>query len=498
MQYCNRVHKRQVAAHVSSTRRSTTRNVSRVTNDHTIYNQMELDSHADTAVLGRNCVILAFTGRECDVSPYNDTYQSIKGVPIVTGATAYTCQTTGDTLILVFHEALWMGDTMDHSLLNPNQLRHYGVKVQDNPYDASQGMHLSTEDNEVVIPLRSIGTTIYFDTRSPTDKELQECCHVYYTSKQEWNPNAVRFPEPAIRLEEGKLTARIDAIRAQSTTRDCQLCDQHLSCHCCDVVSLGPPELVERLIAEVRIDGHSEDVPSRRTFVSNERHARVSPAELSECWGIGLTQATNTIQVTTQKGMRSAILPLSRRYRADRVFERPLLRGQFSTDTMDGRVKSLDGNRYAQVFATKDLFAAAYPMQSKSMAGEGLRQFVHEYGRPEHLTFDGSGEQTGKKTEFMKNIRKYSIDYKITEPDRPNHNFAEGVIREIRKKWFRIMIKRRVPRRLWDYGLRWLCEIQNRTSNTARGLDGRCPLEKITGESVDISEYLDFGFYDWI
>ena len=43
-----------------------------------------------------------------------------------------------------------------------------------------------------------------------------------------------------------------------------------------------------------------------------------------------------------------------------------------------------------------------------------------------------------------------------------------------------------------------MCEIQNRTSNTARGLDGRCPLEKITGESVDITEYLDFGFYDWI
>jgi hypothetical protein len=165
---------------------------------------------------------------------------------------------------------------------------------------------------------------------------------------------------------------------------------------------------------------------------------------------------------------------------------------------MDGRSKSLDGNKYAQVFATKDLFAVAYPMQSKSHAGEGLRQFIHEFGRPEHLTFDGSKEQCGRKTEFMKNIRKYSVDYKITEPDRPNHNFAEGVIREIRKKWFQIMVKNMVPRRLWDYGLRWVCEIQNRTSNTARGLNGRCPLEKVTGESVDISEYLDFGFYDWV
>lgn len=56
-------------------------------------------------------------------------------------------------------------------------------------------------------------------------------------------------------------------------------------------------------------------------------------------------------------------------------------------------------------------------MESKSLAGEGLRQFIHNYGRPEHLTFDVSKEQGGKKTEFMKNVRKYAIDHKFTEPD---------------------------------------------------------------------------------
>jgi hypothetical protein len=89
---------------------------------------------------------------------------------------------------------------------------------------------------------------------------------------------------------------------------------------------------------------------------------------------------------------------LSRRYRADRVVERPLLRGNFYSDTMDGRHKSLDGNKFAQVFANKDFFGVAYPIESKSLAGEALRQFVHDYGRPEHLTTDGSREQCGKNT----------------------------------------------------------------------------------------------------
>ena len=162
---------------------------------------MELDSHADTVVLGRNCVILAYTGRECDVSPYTDFYDAIKGVPIVSGATAWTSERTGETHILIFHEALWMGDTLQHSLINPNQLRHYGVHVQDNPYDAVQ-LHLSTEDGSSVFPLQSEGTTIYLTTRTPTDRELQECPHVELTSKTMWDPQDVRFPDPTESVDE--------------------------------------------------------------------------------------------------------------------------------------------------------------------------------------------------------------------------------------------------------------------------------------------------------
>jgi hypothetical protein len=62
----------------------------------------------------------------------------------------------------------------------------------------------------------------------------------------------------------------------------------------------------------------------------------VTAAELSERWCIGLAQAANTFRIKTQQGTRAATLPLSRRYRADRVFERPLLRGQLWTDTVDG------------------------------------------------------------------------------------------------------------------------------------------------------------------
>jgi hypothetical protein len=165
---------------------------------------------------------------------------------------------------------------------------------------------------------------------------------------------------------------------------------------------------------------------------------------------------------------------------------------------MDGRSKSIEGNRFVQVFANKDFFAVVYPIAAKSGAGDAICQVIHDVGRLEKLTFDRSLEQNGKKTKFMANIRKYSINHQTTEPYQPSHNFAEGVTREIRRNWFHKMVWKNVPQRLWDYGLQWVCKIQNRTSDTTRGLKGRYPLENITGETVDTSEYLDFGFLDWV
>ena len=85
-----------------------------------ISGRMELDSHADTIVLGNNAIILQYTSRACDFLPYADSYEPIRNAPIVTGATAVTSLATGETLVLVFYEAIWMGSKLDHSLLNPN------------------------------------------------------------------------------------------------------------------------------------------------------------------------------------------------------------------------------------------------------------------------------------------------------------------------------------------------------------------------------------------
>jgi hypothetical protein len=99
---------------------------------------------------------------------------------------------------------------------------------------------------------------------------------------------------------------------------------------------------------------------------------------LSKQWQIGLVQAKETLKRTSQRLVRSAVMPLARRYCADNMFEKKRLRSMGSSDTMDGRIKSLDSNRYGQVLANGSFFAEIYPMATKKDAGLALKEFSHD------------------------------------------------------------------------------------------------------------------------
>ena len=215
---------------------------------------------------------------------------------------------------------------------------------------------------------------------------------------------------------------------------------------------------------------------------------------------IGLNQARATILATTQRGIRSAILPLSRRYHADRILNLRRLEDHFATDTFFADTLSKTQSKCAQVFSTKAGFTAVYPMRNASGAAiaQALSDFIHAYGIPARLTFDGASAQVGPNTPFMKLIRKHGINYHVSEPRRPNQNPAESAIRELKRKWYRLMARRKVHPRLWDHAVQWLSEIGNVTVSTSRYANGRTSLEMITGETPDITEHLDFSFYDWV
>ena len=94
-------------------------------------------------------------------------------------------------------------------------------------------------------------------------------------------------------------------------------------------------------------------------------------------------------------------------------------------------MKALHANTCYQVYLHKKHFAACYPKLNVKggVLVETLYDFVHAFGAPEHLVFDGFQSQLGKNTVFFNNICKYNIDHHVYAPLRPNENPAEGAIR---------------------------------------------------------------------
>ena len=95
-------------------------------------------------------------------TPYTEEYKPIQDVPIVQAATAWQSPDTGRIYTLIFNEALRMGDTLDHTLVIPNQLRHYGITVQDNPA-CDKLLYFMTEDSEFFVESKRKGIIIYSD-----------------------------------------------------------------------------------------------------------------------------------------------------------------------------------------------------------------------------------------------------------------------------------------------------------------------------------------------
>ena len=448
-----------------------------------------------------------YTRRTADVYPYDDSYEPLTNVPIITAATAWTNAITRETFILVFHECLYYGLKLKHSLINPNQIRHFGIYFWDNPFDKDRG--LCIEGDEFSIPLSIRGTKVYFQSRAPTQHELDTCIMIEMTSPLEWNPYDVTLG--SVYSQQGATSPTPLAVKVATTYTGQAYDNSHYAYH--DPTSdeallhsINPCliEAKELMIKQVRFESQltavPDDVPARHTFISLERHNKISAESLAEMWGIGLKRAYATLEATTQRGIRSAILPLSRRYRADRMYKLKRLDSKFATDTLYGDIKSLKQNQCAQVYTHKCGFSACYPVTAANgdLLGQTLRDFSHDFGVPEHLTFDGAMAQVGGSTLFNRTLREYYIKYHVSSPRRPNENPGEGCIREIKKRWYRLMVKKNVPRRLWDFAIVWISETGNLSVSSSHYAHGRTALEYITGETPDISEYLDFGFYDWV
>ena len=200
---------------------------------------------------------------------------------------------------------------MDHSLINSNQLRYYGIKVQDNSM-LETALSIITEDNELCMEKAMAVTVVYAENFTPSEQELHQCPHIILSSSNTWNPQNMVFPRARRTLEEEMGTLR--HVSAMNNTggdikNEDIIEDMVFSI---DKINRKLSSLKRLELGKPRIDPGNSDVPITHTFKISDIHSDVTTQDLSELREIGISTSVNTLKNTTQKFLRSAVLLLSR------------------------------------------------------------------------------------------------------------------------------------------------------------------------------------------
>ena len=111
------------------------------------------------------------------------------------------------------------------------------------------------------------------------------------------------------------------------------------------------------------------------------------------------------------------------------------------------------------------------------------------------MTMYGSKAQTGRSSVFIAKLRRNQVIRIVANPNRPNINPCEVVIRDLRKSGIGQYFAQIVPTLFGGMGF---AKNMHLTATRSADLEGQTLLGALLGEPPDISQYLDFGWYDWV
>ena len=462
---------------------------------------MEIDNHADTTVLGRNCLSIHDYNRPVDVSGWDASQGSVE-CPTISGAVAYDHPITGQVYILVYHQAIHCKSLENH-LMCPMQSRVTGVKINelpkflaDKPDDETHaivvGNPLDT-DESLIIPLMIKGVTSYFPTRKPSMREYEDdnIQNIAMTSElPDWEPSEADFAEQ----EAGMTDFRGQVLDRETIERGRSVISS---------VSTGSDINGNDIISiDFTADNNfgnalADTIKVSRVGVSKGK-VGVTAQRLSKNWNISPEAAKRTVERTTQRGVRTTLNPsLSRRYSTqDRFLRYNRLQHDMFTDTMKSNVISRRKNEYSQMYCTNFGWARAHSMKSKGEAHDTVSLVFKRDGVPPKMIMDGSKEQS--RGLFQKKCREADCHVRVTEPYSPWQQQAEGTIREVKKGAGRKMVRSGCPKRLWDDAIEFEAYVRSHTALDIYSLRGEVPETLMTGNTADISKYCEHGFYDFI
>ena len=234
----------------------------------------------------------------------------------ITGALAYDDPTSGNTVVLIIHQAIHIS-TMQHNLLTPMQLRMNDIRVRDIPRflidtrgtEEDEHHAITIPGNEETAdytnPLSLHGIISFFPTRKPTTHEFDTCTSYELTYETPmWDPSSTDFLDQEANAQHPHRPGCARATRDRIT----RVPRGSLSAvHACSPISAA---LSDGVLAAM--------LNSSLAATSIKTTSGIQPSELARRWGIGIEAAKRTLNVTTQRGIRTVAHPsLSRRFRTN-------------------------------------------------------------------------------------------------------------------------------------------------------------------------------------
>ena len=443
--------------------------------------RLGFDSWADTSCAGRHAFVESFVeGKSVNAVGFSTSLGTLSNLPIANVLYAYdTAQ--GNTLIIENCNAIYLGEKMDDSLVNPVQCECNDTRVDLRPkmfYPDVHACQTITFSDGTSIPLELDGVLPCLYVRRPTQEEIDSCPRVQLTSEDEWDPREFN----------GIMSMSAQSIKPVRTN------DDPLTCELLEY-SIASVLAAQPLLAYNDDSGYYSISP-----LATKSKASLTPEQLSRLWHIGISTASRTLKATTHKCLRSTGM-LARRYKTDKsqLRYKQMTRqfGTFYCDYLKVSTKSIRGNIGGTVYTNKLGFKRFYPHSDETgqSTAHGLRTFIDLVGLPASLHSDGHSNFT--EGAFKRLLRKFGILHTTTEPHSPWQNRAEYAIGEIKQYSRRLMQKTNTPIRLWCFCYEYSAEILSLCATGRYDLHGRTPYELVLNYTPDISELVTFTWFQW-
>jgi hypothetical protein len=400
---------------------------------------LELDSYADTTVLGAGALIIQSYDRPVEVVGY-DPQQDSQTFETVSGILAFDHPWDGQVYHLVFHQAIHMPQ-LDHHLLCPMQCCINDVTVNDVPKfltrfptDNTHALVVQNPDNDsttLSFPLHLQGVMLYLPVCKPTANKWEsgDIVRIDMTAKNlDWNPN-----DPTYSSQEAAMTDYRGVVLPRPD-RGQPFVINGLSSMTTDTADITNDDnfgiaFDQHVTVSVAALDTTKTAPG---WIHSKAGKPVDAEMLAKHWLISANCTARTVDRTTQQGVCTMLNPeSSHRFPTnDCMLHYPHMPHPVFGNTMFAGTESKNGNKCCQVFATNFGWARAHPFKQKGEAHEALLLMFKQDSVPPEMILDGSKEQV--KGAFKHKLKEVNCHLRVTEPYFPWQQAAEGCISELK------------------------------------------------------------------